>query len=143
MQRDRELVPAKWFKAEIFLRSGQVNEALKNVNEAIIDHPNVTQFYGIKHAALMAQGKNKEAYDFIVDKDNLYTKEGRSLIYFQMLGISLLSLDKIKEFDQLIKKISQQEYSNLTHQQKYLSLLKLYKEKNYKAVLEILGRYSM
>ena len=135
LQRDRELVPAKWFKAEIFLRNGQVNEALKTANEAIIDHPNVTQFYGIKHAALMLQGKNKVAYDFIVDKENLYTKEGRSLIYYQMLGLSLLSLDKIKEFDQLIKKISQQKYSKLTHQQKYLSLLKLYREKNYKAVI--------
>ena len=135
LQRDRELVPAKWFKAEIFLRNGQVNEALKTANEAIIDHPNVTQFYGIKHAALMLQGKNKVAYDFIVDKENLYTKEGRSLIYYQMLGLSLLSLDKTKEFDQLIKKISQQKYSKLTHQQKYLSLLKLYREKNYNAVI--------
>ena len=69
----------------------------------------------------MLQGKNKVAYDFIVDKENLYTKEGRSLIYYQMLGLSLLSLDKTKEFDQLIKKISQQKYSKLTHQQKYLS----------------------
>ena len=52
-----------------------------------------------------------------------------------MLGVSLLSLNKIKEFDDLIKKISQQKYSNLTHQQKYLSLLKHYKEKNYTTVI--------
>ena len=135
LQRDRELVPAKWFKSEILLRSGQVKKSLKEVEVAILDHPNVTQFYGIKHSALMMSGKFKEAYEFIVDKNDLYDKEGRSLIYYQMLGLSLLELGKMKEFDSLIEKISEQKYSDLTHQKKYLYLLKLFKTKNYKDVI--------
>lgn len=135
LQRDRELVPAKWFKSEILLRSGQVKKSLKEVEVAILDHPNVTQFYGVKHSALMMSGKFKEAYEFIVDKNNLYDKEGRSLIYYQMLGLSLLELGKMKEFDSLIEKISEQKYSDLTHQKKYLYLLKLFKTKNYKDVI--------
>ena len=135
LQRDRELVPAKWFKSEILLRSGQVKKSLKEVEVAILDHPNVTQFYGVKHSALMMSGKFKEAYEFIVDKNDLYDKEGRSLIYYQMLGLSLLELGKIKEFDSLIEKISEQKYSDLTHQKKYLYLLKLFKTKNYKDVI--------
>ena len=135
LQRDRELVPAKWFKSEILLRSGQVKKSLKGVEVAILDHPNVTQFYGVKHSALMMSGKFKEAYEFIVDKNDLYDKEGRSLIYYQMLGLSLLELGKMKEFDSLIEKISEQKYSDLTHQKKYLYLLKLFKTKNYKDVI--------
>jgi len=135
LQRDRELVPAKWFKSEILLRSGQVKKSLKEVEVAILDHPNVTQFYGVKHSALMMSGKYKEAYEFIVDKNDLYSKEGRSLIYYQMLGLSLLELGKMKEFDSLIEKISEQKYSDLTHQKKYLYLLKLFKTKNYKDVI--------
>jgi TolB-like protein/Tfp pilus assembly protein PilF len=135
LQRDRELVPAKWFKSEILLRSGQVKKSLKEVEVAILDHPNVTQFYGVKHSALMMIGKFKEAYEFIVDKNDLYSKEGRSLIYYQMLGLSLLELGKMKEFDSLIEKISEQKYSDLTHQKKYLYLLKLFKTKNYKDVI--------
>lgn len=135
LQRDRELVPAKWFKSEILLRSGQVKKSLKEVEVAILDHPNVTQFYGVKHSALMMIGNFKEAYEFIVDKNDLYSKEGRSLIYYQMLGLSLLELGKMKEFDSLIEKISEQKYSDLTHQKKYLYLLKLFKTKNYKDVI--------
>ena len=135
LQRDRELVPAKWFKSEILLRSGRVKKSLKDVEVAILDHPNVTQFYGVKHSALMMIGNFKEAYEFIVDKNDLYSKEGRSLIYYQMLGLSLLELGKMKEFDSLIEKISEQKYSDLTHQKKYLYLLKLFKTKNYKDVI--------
>jgi hypothetical protein len=35
----------------------------------------------------------------------------------------------------LIEKISEQKYSDLTHQKKYLYLLKLFKTKNYKDVI--------
>jgi len=136
LQRDRELVPAKWFKAEILLRSGQVEKSIEQVEDAIIDHPNVTQFYGVKHSALMMSGRYKEAYDFILDKNNLYEKEGRSLIYYQMLGLSLLELGKTKEFTDLILKISKHKYSELTHQKKYLTLLNLFKAQKYKDVID-------
>ena len=42
----------------------------------------------------------------VLSKNNLYEKEGRSLIYYQMLGLSLLELGKTKEFTDLILKIS-------------------------------------
>lgn len=135
LQRDRELVPAKWFKAEILLRSGQVKKALESVDEAINDHPNVTQFYGIKHAALMMKGKYEKAYEFILDKNNLYEKEGRILNYYQMLGLSLLQLNKPKKLSALIKKISEHKYSNVTYQKKYLTLLNNYNDKKYREAI--------
>jgi len=135
LKRDSELVPAKWFTIEIMLRKGQVDGALEKVDEAIKSHPKVAQFYQLKHAALTMKGQHQDAYDFIVNKKDLYTTQQRILIYNQMLGLSLLSLNNINEFDEIVKTISKTKYSDLTHHKDYLNLLRDYKEKNYKAVI--------
>ena len=72
LMRDPELVPSKWFKAEILLRSGQIDDGLELIEEALGQHPNVVQFSTLKHAGLMMVGKYREAYEFILNQEKYY-----------------------------------------------------------------------
>ena len=137
LKRDPELVPAKWFKSEILLRDGRANEGLSLLDEALDQNPNVTQFLNLKHTALMMTGNHQEAYDFILSKKDNYVSENSILQYYQAIGLSLIELEKFDELDQILNDISNAPNSNRTHQERYLSLLKLYKQGDYmKAIKE-------
>ena len=86
LMRDPELVPSKWFKAEILLRSGQIDDGLELIEEALGQHPNVVQFSTLKHAGLMMVGKYREAYEFILNQQNIYFRENTLLQYYQAVG---------------------------------------------------------
>ena len=131
LKRDPELVPAKWFKSEILLRGGRANEGLSLLDEALDQNPNVTQFLNLKHTALMMKGNHQEAYDFILSKKDNYVSENSILQYYQAIGLSLIELEKFDELDQILNDISNAPNSNRTHQERYLSLLKLYKQGDY------------
>ncbi len=131
LKRDPELVPAKWFKSEILLRDGRANEGLSLLDEALDQNPNVTQFLNLKHTALMMKGNHQEAYDFILSKKDNYVSENSILQYYQAIGLSLIELKKFDELDQILNDISNAPNSNRTHQERYLSLLKLYKQGDY------------
>ena len=131
LKRDPELVPAKWFKSEILLRDGRANEGLSLLDEALDQNPNVTQFLNLKHTALMMKGNHQEAYDFILSKKDNYLSENSILQYYQAIGLSLIELEKFDELDQILNDISNAPNSNRTHQERYLSLLKLYKKGDY------------
>ena len=125
------MVPAKWFKSEILLRGGRANEGLSLLDEALDQNPNVTQFLNLKHTALMMKGNHQEAYDFILSKKDNYVSENSILQYYQAIGLSLIELEKFDELDQILNDISNAPNSNRTHQERYLSLLKLYKQGDY------------
>ena len=131
LKRDPELVPAKWFKSEILLRDGRANEGLSLLDEALDQNPNVTQFLNLKHTALMMKGNHQKAYDFILSKKDNYVSENSILQYYQAIGLSLIELEKFDELDQILNDISNTPNSNRTHQERYLSLLKLYKQGDY------------
>ena len=131
LKRDPELVPAKWFKSEILLRDGRANEGLSLLDEALDQNPNVTQFLNLKHTALMMKGNHQEAYDFILSKKDNYVSENSILQYYQAIGLSLIELEKFDELNQILNDISNAPNSNRTHQERYLSLLKLYKQGDY------------
>ncbi len=131
LKRDPELVPAKWFKSEILLRDGRANEGLSLLDEALDQNPNVTQFLNLKHTALMMKGNHQEAYDFILSKKDNYVSENSILQYYQAIGLSLIELKKFDELDQILNDISNAPNSNRTHQERYLSLLKLYNQGDY------------
>ena len=133
---DPELVPAKWFKSEILLRKGQVIEGLDLINEALVQHPNVIQFSTLKHVGLSMAGKHEDAYRFILGQEQLYVNENSLLQYYQALGLSLLYLNKMSEFDQIINKISNISYSDKTHQKKYLINLRNYIDKKYLVAID-------
>ena len=133
---DPELVPAKWFKSEILLRKGQVIEGLDLINEALVQHPNVIQFSTLKHVGLSMAGKHEDAYRFILGQEQLYINENSLLQYYQALGLSLLYLNKMSEFDQIINKISNISYSDKTHQKKYLTNLRNYIDKKYLVAID-------
>ena len=133
---DPELVPAKWFKSEILLRKGQVIEGLDLINEALVQHPNVIQFSTLKHVGLSMAGKHEDAYRFILGQEQLYINENSLLQYYQALGLSLLYLNKMGEFDQIISKISNISYSDKTHQKKYLINLRNYMDKKYLVAID-------
>ena len=131
LKRDPELVPSKWFKSEILLRSGQIIDGLDLIEEALEQHPNVIQFSTLKHAGLMMIGKYKEAYEFISNQENIYIRENNLLQYYQSVGLSLLYLNQMSEFDKIIKKISNISYSDKTHQKNYLIHLRNFMDKKY------------
>jgi TolB-like protein/Tfp pilus assembly protein PilF len=131
LMRDPELVPSKWFKAEILLRNGQVIDGLDLVEEALYQHPNVIQFSTLKHAGLMMLGKYEEAYEFILNQENIYVRENNLLQYYQAVGLSLLYLNQMGEFEDVIKKISNISYSDKTHQKDYLIHLRDFMNKKY------------
>ena len=131
LMRDPELVPSKWFKAEILLRSGQINDGLELIEEALGQHPNVVQFSTLKHAGLMMVGKYREAYEFILNQENIYFRENTLLQYYQAVGHSLLYLNQMGEFEEIIKKISNISYSDKTHQKDYLIHLRNFMDKKY------------
>ena len=127
------------FKSEILLRKGQVNDGLDLIEEALVQHPNVIQFSTLKHVGLSMAGKHEEAYRFILGQENLYIKENSLLQYFQAAGLSLLYLNKMAEFDQIINKISNISYSDKTHQKKYLINLRNYMDKKYLVAIDGFG----
>ena len=131
LMRDPELVPSKWFKAEILLRRGQVDDGLELIEEALGQHPNVVQFSTLKHAGLMMVGKYREAYEFILNQENIYFRENTLLQYYQAVGHSLLYLNQMGEFEEIIKKISNISYSDKTHQKDYLIHLRNFMDKKY------------
>ena len=131
LMRDPELVPSKWFKAEILLRNGQVIDGLDLVEEALYQHPNVIQFSTLKHSGLMMLGKYEEAYEFILNQENIYVRENNLLQYYQAVGLSLLYLNQMGEFEDVIKKISNISYSDKTHQKDYLIHLRDFMNKKY------------
>ena len=131
LMRDPELVPSKWFKAEILLRSGQIDDGLELIEEALGQHPNVVQFSTLKHAGLMMIGKYREAYEFILNQKNIYFRENTHLQYYQAVGHSLLYLNQMGEFEEIIKKISNISYSDKTHQKDYLIHLRNFMDKKY------------
>jgi len=131
LRRDPDLVPSKWFKSEILLRNGQVNDGLLLLEEALAQHPNVTQLSTLKHAGLMMSGKYEEAYEFILNQQDIYTRENVLLEYYQAIGLSLLYLNKMSDFEQIIKKISNISYSDRTHHKNYLIHLRSFMEKKY------------
>ena len=131
LMRDPELVPSKWFKAEILLRSGQIDDGLELIEEALGQHPNVVQFSTLKHAGLMMIGKYREAYEFILNQKNIYFRENTQLQYYQAVGHSLLYLNQKGEFEEIIKKISNISYSDKTHQKDYLIHLRNFMDKKY------------
>ena len=131
LMRDPELVPSKWFKAEILLRSGQIDDGLELIEEALGQHPNVVQFSTLKHAGLMMIGKYREAYEFILNQENIYFRENTLLQYYQAVGHSLLYLNQMGEFEEIIKKISNISYSDKTHQKDYLIHLRNFMDKKY------------
>ena len=131
LMRDPELVPSKWFKAEILLRSGQIDDGLELIEEALGQHPNVVQFSTLKHAGLMMVGKYREAYEFILNQENIYFRENTLLQYYQAVGHSLLYLNQMGEFEEIIKKISNISYSDKTHQKDYLIHLRNFMDKKY------------
>jgi len=131
LMRDPELVPSKWFKAEILLRSGQIDDGLELIEEALGQHPNVVQFSTLKHAGLMMVGKYREAYEFILNQENIYFRENTLLQYYQAVGHSLLYLNQMGEFEEIIKKISNISYSDKTHQKDYLIHLRNFMDKRY------------
>jgi TolB-like protein/TPR repeat protein len=133
---DPELVPSKWFKSEILLRKGQVIDGLDLIEEALAQHPNVIQFSTLKHVGLSMAGKHEDAYRFILGQENLYIKENSLLQYYQAVGLSLLYLNKMSDFDQIIKNISNISYSDKTHQKKYLINLRNFMEKKYLVAIE-------
>ena len=136
LMRDPELVPSKWFKAEILLRSGQVNDGLGLIEEALDQHPNVIQFSTLKHAGLMMVGKYKEAYEFILNQEKIYIRENNLLQYYQAAGLSLLYLNRMSEFDEIIKNISNISYSDKTHQKNYLISLRDFMDKKYSVAIK-------
>ena len=136
LKRDPELVPAKWFKSEVLLRAGRAKEGLELLDQALSQNPNVAQFSNLKHSGLTMIGKHQEAYDFIIDKKDLYTTESSIFQYYQALGLSLLNLDRSEELNKLIKEIENTSNSNFTHQGRYLSLLLDYKNENYQKVIK-------
>ena len=134
--RDPDLVPAKWFKSEILLRSGRVKEGLELLEDALIQHPNVIQISTLKHSGLMMSGKHEEAYRFIVNQEKIYTKEGVLLEYYFAVGRSLLHLNMMSDFDKILNKISEIPYSNRTHHKEFLINLKNFKEKKFTVALK-------
>jgi len=132
LMRDPELVPSKWFKAEILLRSGQIDDGLELIEEALGQHPNVVQFSTLKHAGLMMIGQYREAYEFILNQENIYFRENTLLQYYQAVGHSLLYLNQMGEFEEIIKKISNISYSDKTHQKDYLIHLRNFMDEKYK-----------
>ena len=129
--RDPDLVPAKWFKSEILLRSGRVKEGLRLLEDALIQHPNVIQISTLKHSGLMMSGKYEEAYKFIINQEKIYIKEGVLLEYYFAVGMSLLHLNMMSEFDEVLEKVSKISYSNRTHHKDFLINLKNFKEKKF------------
>ena len=81
-------------------------------------------------------GKHQEAYDFIINKKDLYTTESSIFQYYQALGLSLLNLDRFEELNNIIEEIENTPNSNFTHQGRYLSLLLDYKNENYQKLSE-------
>ena len=134
--RDPDLVPAKWFKSEILLRSGRVKEGLELLEDALIQHPNVIQISTLKHSGLMMSGKHEEAHKFIVNQEKIYNREGVLLEYYFAVGRSLLHLNMIGDFDKILEKISGISYSNRTHHKKFLINLKNFKEKKFRVALK-------
>lgn len=129
--RDPDLVPAKWFKSEILLRSGRVKEGLRLLEDALIQHPNVIQISTLKHSGLMMSGKYEEAYKFIINQEKIYIKEGVLLEYYFAVGMSLLHLNMMSEFDEVLEKVSKISYSNRTHHKDFLINLKNFKEEKF------------
>ena len=136
LKRDPELIPAKWFKAEILLRDGRVKEGLDLLNEALNQNPNVTQFLTLKHVALMMLGNYEEAYNFILNKKENYTNESSLLRYYQAVGLSLLYLKRFGDLEKIIDEISTTPNSNRTHHKQYLTLLKHYENADYQRVID-------
>ena len=129
--RDPDLVPSKWFKSEILLRNGQVHDGLMLLEEALAQHPNVTQLSTLKHAGLMMSGKYEEAYKFILNQQGIYIRENVLLEYYLAIGVSLLYINKMSDFEQIIDKISKISYSDRTHHKNYLIHLRNFMEKKY------------
>ena len=134
--RDPDLVPAKWFKSEILLRSGRVKEGLELLEDALTQHPNVIQISTLKHSGLMMSGKHKEAYKFIVNQEKVYIREGVLLEYYFAVGRSLLHLNMMSDFDKILEKILEISYSNRTHHKEFLINLKNFKEKKFQIALK-------
>jgi TolB-like protein/Tfp pilus assembly protein PilF len=135
LKRDPGLVPSKWFGVEIHLRKGQVKRGLYLVDQALINHPNVLQLLTLKHTGLMMAGQYQEAYEFIFSKNEIYTYEKRMLQYYQALGLSFLSLNRMDDLDDVILKYDKIPNANLAHNKEYLRLLKNFKEENFKEVI--------
>jgi len=80
---------------------------------------------------LMMVGKYREAYEFILNQENIYFRENTLLQYYQAVGHSLLYLNQMGEFEEIIKKISNISYSDKTHQKDYLIHLRNFMDKKY------------
>jgi tetratricopeptide (TPR) repeat protein len=136
LKRDPELVVSKWFKIEIYLRMGQVKKGLLMVDEALNDHPNVISLLTLKHTGLMMAGQFQEANDFIINQFKKYRSENRLLEYYQSLGLSLLSLNRMREFEDIFQKIEKVPFVDRTHHKEYLRLIKQYEKGRYREVIQ-------
>ena len=136
LKRDPELVVSKWFKIEIYLRMGQVKKGLLMVDEALNDHPNVISLLTLKHTGLMMAGQFQEANDFIINQFKKYRSENRLLEYYQSLGLSLLSLNRMREFEDIFQKIEKVPFVDRTHHKEYLRLIKQYEQGSYREVIQ-------
>tara|TARA_X000000368_G_C23027974_1_gene711139 strand:- start:42 stop:2060 length:2019 start_codon:yes stop_codon:yes gene_type:complete len=146
LKRDPALVVSKWFQIELYLRMGQVKKALLMSEETFKDHPNVIGVLTLKYTALMMSGEYDKANKFIVDQYTKYQSESRLLEYYQALGISLISLNKSQEIDEIINKVGKVPFVDRTHHKEYLKLMRDYKEGNYKNViigLEVLDNSNL
>ena len=136
LKRDPELVVSKWFKIEIYLRMGQVKKGLRMVDEALNDHPNVISLLTLKHTGLMMAGQFQAANDFILNQFKKYQSENRLLEYYQSLGLSLLSLNRMRELEDIFQKIEKVPFVDRTHHKEYLRLIKHYEKGSYREVIQ-------
>tara|TARA_B100000131_G_scaffold62584_1_gene58787 strand:- start:360 stop:2369 length:2010 start_codon:yes stop_codon:yes gene_type:complete len=134
--RDPDLVPAKWFKSEILLRSGKVKEALELLDKSLIQHPNVIQLSTLKHAGLMMIGKYENAHKFILGQKDIYIKEDALIEYYLAIGSSLIHLNKINDLDKIIEETSSISFSERTHHKSFLVNLKKFIQKDYLAAAQ-------
>ncbi|MDP6755478.1 MAG: hypothetical protein QGF89_05600 [Candidatus Marinimicrobia bacterium] len=136
LRRDPNLTPSKWFPVEIALRSGQVKKGLGMVEEALNDHPNVISFLTLKHDGLMIDRQFQEAYDYILSQYDKYQSENRLLEYYQAVGLSLISLNRLNEMGAIFEKIDNVPFVDRTYHKEYLRLMIQYEKGNYREVIQ-------
>ena len=135
LKRDPNLVVSKWFKIEIYLRMGQIKKSLRIVDEVLKDHPNVISLLTLKYNGLMMDGQFQVAYNYILSQYEKYRSENRLLEYYQALGLSLISLNRLNELDGIIQKIEKVPFADRTYHKEYLRLIREFEKGNYGDVI--------
>lgn len=136
LKRDPDLPPAGWLKIEIALKKGQVEKGLLLADEGLKRHPNVQRYSTIKHAALMMAHEYNEAYEFINDQEHIFQTAERMSEYYQAKGLTLISLNKFNELDEVLIKLERTKFSDRTHEYRYLNSKKKFYQGDYRGSID-------